>query len=136
AMARQDATLRVVPVPLAQALRLALSLKPRGDGQVTAQRELVTSLDNALDARRQRIIVSHSTVNWVKWAAVIVLAFLMLIAIAFVHSDNRVTAALALGIFAAAVATTFVLIAAQDRPFSGQFGVKPDALVQVRPAVR
>jgi hypothetical protein len=133
AMARQNATLTVVPAPLAQALQLALSLKPSGDGQTTAQRDLVSSLENALDARRQRIIVSHSTVNWVKWAAVIVLAVLTLLAIAFVHSDNRVTAALAMGVFAAAVAITFVLIASQDRPFSGQFGVKPDVLQQVRP---
>src|SRR3954451_15895132 len=136
AMERQDATLTVVPVPLAQALQLALSLKPSSDGQTTAQRDLVTSLENALDARRQRIIVSGSTVNWIKWAAVITLAALTLLAIAFVHSDNRVTAALAMGVFASAVAITFVLIAAQDRPFSGQFGVKPDALVQVRPNVQ
>jgi hypothetical protein len=133
AMARQDATLKVVPVPLAQALQLALSLKPAGDGQTTAQRDLVTSLENALDARRQRIIVSASSVNWVKWAAVIALAALTLLAIAFVHSDNRVTAALAMGVFASAVAITLVLIGSQAHPFSGQFGVKPDALVQVRP---
>jgi hypothetical protein len=72
-------------------------------------------------------------VNWVKWAAVISLAVLTLLAIAVVHSGNRVTAALAMGVFASAVAVTFVLIAAQDRPFSGQFGVKPDTLLQVRP---
>ena len=136
AMERQNATLRVVPVQLAQALQLALSLNPKTDGQTTAQRDLVTSLENALDARRQRIIVSGSTVNWAKWAAVIALAVLTLVAIAFVHSDNRVTAALALGVFACSVAVTLVLIASQDRPFSGQFGVTPDALVQVRPNVR
>jgi hypothetical protein len=101
-----------------------------------AQRDLVSSLENALDARRQRIIVSHSTVNWVKWAAVIALGLLTVLAIAFVHSGNRVTTALAMGIFATAVAITLVLIASQDRPFSGQFGVKPDALLQVRPSAR
>src|SRR3954447_23094108 len=136
AMARQNATLTAVPQSLAQALKLVVSLRPAGQGQVTAQRDLLSSLENALDARRQRIIVSGSTVNWVKWAAVIGLAALTLLAIAFVHSDNRVTAALAMGVFASAVAITFVLIAAQDRPFSGQFGVKPDALVQVRPNVQ
>lgn len=133
AMESQSATLTVVPTALAEALRLALRLKPRGEGQATAQRELVSSLQDALDARRQRIIVSRSTTNWVKWAAVIMLGVLTLLAIAFVHSDNRRTAAIAMGVFAAAVAVTLVMIASQDRPFSGQFGVKPDALLQVLP---
>jgi len=48
-----------------------------------------------------------------------------LLAIVFVHSGNRVTAALAMGVFAAAVAVAIVMIAAQDRPFAGQLGVNP-----------
>lgn len=103
AMARQNATLTVVPAQLASALQLALALKPSDPGQVEAQRELVTSLQSALDARRQRIILSSSSVNWVKWVGLIALAALTLIAIAFVHSDNRLTAALAMGVFAAGV---------------------------------
>jgi len=133
AMARRHATLTVISIPLARALDYAIKLHPHGEGQVTAQGELVTSLENALDARRQRIIISGSTVSWVRWTAVIALAVLTLLAIAFVHSDHRLTAAIAMGVFAAAVAVTLVLIAAQDRPFSGQFGVKPDVLLQVLP---
>ena len=91
------------------------------------------SLQSALDARRQRIIVSESSVNWVKWTGVILVALLTLVAIAFVHSDNRLTAGLAMGIFAAAVAVSLMLIAAQARPFNGQFAVRPDALIQVMP---
>jgi hypothetical protein len=56
-----------------------------------------------------------------------------LIAIAFVHSGNRLTAALALGLFSAAVAASLMLIVAQESPFSGPFAVKPDVLVQVEP---
>jgi hypothetical protein len=33
----------------------------------SAQREIITALDSALDARRQRIIVSQAEVNSVKW---------------------------------------------------------------------
>ena len=57
--------------------------------------------------------------NWVKWSAVVLLSALTLLAIVFVHSGNRVTAALAMGVFAAAVAVAIVMIAAQDRPFAG-----------------
>ena len=48
-----------------------------------------------------------------------------------VHSDNRLTAALAMGLFASAVAVSVILIAAQQRPFSGE--VRPDALIEVIP---
>ena len=133
AMAHQRATLTVVPAPLAQSLQLAIGLSPRTEGQKAAQREIVDSLQTALDARRQRIIVSESSVNWVKWTGVTLVALLTLIAIAFVHSGNRLTAALAMGIFAAAVGVSLMLIAAQERPFSGQFAVRPDVLIQVMP---
>jgi hypothetical protein len=134
AMADQRATLTVVPAPLAHALRLALSLHPAGAGEATGQRELVSSLQNALDARRQRIIISRSSVNWVKWLGVVALAVLTLCAIACVHCGNRVTAAVALGLFGGAVAITLVLIASNARPFSGEFGIKPDVLLQAQPA--
>lgn len=133
AMAHQRATLTVVSAPLAEALQLAVGLSPGTDGQRAAQREIVASLQSALDARRQRIIVSESSVNWVKWFGVILVALLTLIAIAFVHSGNRLTAALALGLFSAAVAASLMLIVAQASPFSGPFAVKPDVLVQVEP---
>jgi hypothetical protein len=133
AMAEQHASLNAIPVPLAEALDLALRFVPQGQGQVIAQRELVASLQSALDARRQRIIVSGSRINAVTWAALFSLATLALLAIAFVHSPNRTTAAVAMGIFATAVAVVVVMLAAQDRPFSGQLGLDPDVLEQVLP---
>ena len=133
AMAHRRATLTVISVPLAEALQLAVGLSPRTEGQKTAQREIVDAIQSALDARRQRILVSESSVNWVKWSGVILVALLTLVSIAFVHSDNRLSAALAMGIFSAAVAVSLMLIAAQQRPFSGEFAVRPDALVEVAP---
>jgi cytochrome bd-type quinol oxidase subunit 2 len=134
AMRDQRASLTAVPTALAQALQLALRIDPVNQSQVTAQRELVSSLQNALDARRQRIIVSEGTINWVKWLAVIALGALTLIAVACVHADNRRTAAIAMAIFGSAIAVTFLLMASQALPFNGEFGVKPDALLQVAPS--
>jgi hypothetical protein len=133
AMARGDATLTVIPVALDRALRLGLNLTPRTEGQKTAQREIVASVQTAFDARRQRIILSESSVNWVKWTGVILVGIFTLIAIAFVQSGNRLAAALALWLFASAMACSLVLIASQDRPFSGQFRIRPDLLEQVAP---
>lgn len=132
-MARQRATLTLTPAPLAEALQLSLALTPRGDGQVAAQRELVASLQNALDARRQRIIISRSTVSWIKWTWLLLQALCTLLAIAMVHSDNRTTAAIAMAIFATGVAVSVVLIASYNRPFTGAIAVRPDVLLQVMP---
>ena len=133
AMAEQHADLTAVPTSLAQALQLAIALEPHSEGQKVAQREMVAALGNALDARRERILVSESRINWAKWAGVALLAALTLLAIAFVHSERPATALIALGIFASAVAVCLLMIASQDRPFAGPFAVKPDPLVQVIP---
>ena len=136
AMASEHATLKAVPAPLAEALRLSLALRPHSEGQKVAQREMVVALETALDARRERIIVSESRVNWAKWTGVVLLAALTLLAIALVHSEKRATTAITMGIFASAVAVCLLMIASQDRPFAGPFAVKPDALVQVIPGAR
>ena len=133
AMSRHSATLTMIPAPLAEALQLTLSLKPASDGQVIAQRELVSALENALDARRQRIIVSQSTVDWVKWCSVLLQAVCAMLAIAMVHSDNRVAATVATTLFATGVAVSIVLVAAHAGPFSGEISVGPDLLRQVMP---
>jgi hypothetical protein len=136
AMASQHATLTAVPASLTEALQLAVALEPHSEGEKVAQREMVAALETALDARRDRIIVSESRVNWAKWTAVVLLAALTLLAIAFVHSERPATTAIAMGIFASAVAVCLLMIASQDKPFAGPFAVKPDPLVQVMPAAR
>jgi hypothetical protein len=132
AMARREVTLAVLPGPLSEALQRTLTITPRSKGQEVAQRELVGSVQRAFDARRDRIILSESGINGLKWAGVITLAVMMLVAIAFVH-PNRVGSLAAMGLFAAAASACFVLLAAQDEPFAGPFRVEPDALVQVMP---
>ena len=132
-MAIQSATLEVASPPLAEALQLALSFVPNNEGQIVAQREIVTAVENALDARRQCIILSRSSVNWVKWSCLFAQAICMFVAIAIVHSHDRIAAGIALGIFATGVSVSMLLIASHDRPFSGEISVKPDVLLQVRP---
>jgi hypothetical protein len=133
AMARQRATLTIAPPALVEALQLTLALTPRGEGQSAAQREMVASLQNALDARRQRIMISQSSVNWVKWTGLLLQALCTLLAIALVHSDNRFSAALAMALFATGVAVSLVLIASHNRPFTGEISVGPEVLLHVMP---
>jgi hypothetical protein len=130
-MAHGTATLQVIPYSLAEALQLTLALTPSSQGQQTAQREITTALENASDSRRQRIIISHLQVDWVKWLCLALLAVCALVAIAMVHSDDRVTSAIAMGLFGIGVAASLLLILAHDRPFIGKLSVRPDPLLQV-----
>jgi multisubunit Na+/H+ antiporter MnhC subunit len=56
-----------------------------------------------------------------------------LIAIAMVHSDNRLTCAIALTLFATGIAMSVLLIGAYTRPFAGDISVGPHLLQQVSP---
>jgi hypothetical protein len=133
-MARQEASLRAAPAPLAEALKLVVSIAPQGAGQETAQREIVDALQLALDARRQRIITSQAEVNPVKWWSLYLQAICEMLVIALVHCDNRLTSGIALGLFASGVAASVLLIAAHDRPFTGQISIDPGPLLQIMPA--
>jgi hypothetical protein len=132
-MAKKTANLSVIPPDLSQALELIVSVTPSSQGQQIAQREIVTELEVALAARSQRIIISQSQVNPLKWSSLLVQAGCALLAIAFVHCENRISAALMMGLFATGVATSLLLIAAHDRPFIGEFKVRPDPLLQIMP---
>jgi hypothetical protein len=114
-----------------EGLQYTLSFKAADENQTTAQREIVNGLEKAMEARRQRIVISQSTVSTVKWAAILLAALCALIAIAMVHSDNRLTCAIALTMFATGVAVCVLMIAAYTRPFTGEISVRPDILQQV-----
>src|SRR5262245_8531498 len=133
AMARGEATLTLAPPALVEALRMTLKLNPQGEGQTAAQREIVASLQSALDARRQRIILSRSSINWVKWTALLLQAALTLLTVALVHSDNRLANRTILTIFATGIGVAVVLLASHSRPFTGEISVTPAVILQVMP---
>jgi hypothetical protein len=134
AMERQDASIATAPETLVEALRVALRDVPSTGGQITIQHELARSIQDALQARRDRILISRSSINWVKWSGLAVQAVLLLVTIAMVHCDHPGTAAVAMGIFATAVATSALLIASHARPFTGEISVRPDILREIIPS--
>jgi hypothetical protein len=132
-MAQGSVALNVTPHFLSDALGLTLGLTPNTDGQRIAQREIASAIENALDARRQRILISESGVNLVKWSCLFLQAICALVAIAMVHSDDRRAAAITMAIFATGVGASALLITAHDRPFVGELSVGPGPLLQVMP---
>ena len=135
-MGQGAVTLLISPPALNKALQFTLSLPVATPGQQTAQREVAASLEHALEARRQRILISRSEVSGVKWLCLSFLAVCLLFAIAFVHCENRLTSAVAIGLFSAGLATTMLLILSHDRPFTGEIALTPEPLLQVMPADR
>jgi hypothetical protein len=84
----------------------------------------------ALDAQRQRLLISQTSVSGIKWFVFMVLAGLIELTIAMIHVENRGTKAITLLIFATAVAVSTLLIMAYDRPFGGGVSVTPAALLK------
>ena len=134
AMQKQNATLATISQSLAKAQDLTLRFAPQTPGQTEAQKEIGTLIGQALDARRQRIIISDSRVNAVKWFALLGLSLVMLIAIACVHSANRSGALLAMTLFGVAAAVVFTMLVAEDEPFTGHLGESPQLLQEVSPS--
>jgi hypothetical protein len=62
-MAHRAITLTTAPHALSEALQFTLSLHPADAGQQIAQREILSALENAMDARRQRPTISQSQVT-------------------------------------------------------------------------
>ena len=62
-MAHRAITLTTAPHALSEALQFTLSLHPADAGQQIAQREILSALENAMDARRQRLTISQSQVT-------------------------------------------------------------------------
>jgi hypothetical protein len=130
-MAHQRATLSPLPTALIGALHDTLAMAPADDSERAARPEMVRALHSALDARRQRIVISESAVGSVKWVGILLQGFCTLVAIAMVHSDNRRACAMTLMLFATGIALSVLLIAAYSRPFMGENSVGPDLLKQV-----
>jgi hypothetical protein len=131
-MARQRATLSTLSTALTEELHDTLAQKPTNDSQRAAQPEMLKALHNTLDARRQRIAISESGMGTVKWVGIILQGLCTLIAVAVVHSDNRLACAIAVTLFATGMALSVLLIAAYGRPFTGEISVGPELLQQVQ----
>ena len=91
AMAAGAETLRSYPRAMAKAVTELLSMNPAHSGQQLAIEHAVQAMERALDARRQRILISQASVGAVRWFVLMVLAGLIQITIAMVHAGSRRT---------------------------------------------
>jgi hypothetical protein len=111
-----------------------LSFSPVQANQKLAQQRALVAIEQALEARRNRVLLSQAEIAPIQWAVILVLATLILVTIALVHIDRRLAMGVTLFIFSTAIAICLVLLAVSDRPFgAGGFTVRPTVLRAVVP---
>ena len=126
--------LRRLPHELMRGTMDLLAMTPTQPGQRLAQERALAAVEKALDARRQRILLSQVSVSAIKWLVIIVLAALIQVTIAMLHVDSGPATLITMFLFGTAMAVSMLLIMAYDQPFSsGGVRVLPTALQDVMP---
>jgi Protein of unknown function (DUF4239) len=129
AMLSGHASFQPLPPGLTDAVAALLSFAPSQPGQHVVQNRAVEALEQALEARRNRVLLSGAVIAPVQWLVIFLLDALALITIGMVHLDRRATAAVNMFVFSTAIAASVALLMINDRPFSaGGFTVEPTAL--------
>ncbi|GAA4896858.1 DUF4239 domain-containing protein [Actinomycetospora straminea] len=132
-MAGGDATLTIAPSRLVAVQARTLTLPVTTEGQRVAQDRLVTAVDQALEARRARLVLSGSAIDPLRLTALYLVAVTTLAAMGAIQADRLRRAGVALFLLATAMALALTLLCAQAAPFAGYFAIDPELLVQVRP---
>ncbi|HTI80567.1 MAG TPA: hypothetical protein VL614_08985 [Acetobacteraceae bacterium] len=131
-MLQGHASLRKLPEGLPDALKTLLTFVPQQPGQQVAQDHAATAIERALNARRNRIVLSQAAISPAQWAVIFVLDSLILLTIAMLHVGRHVTTVVNLFVFSTAVAACVVLLMINDRPFtSGGITVLPTSLQEI-----
>jgi Protein of unknown function (DUF4239) len=126
AMASGRATLQSIAVGLAEAMTTLLSFTPAQSNQQLAQQRALVAIEQALEARRNRVLLSQAEIAPIQWIAIIVIAVLILITLAMVLVEHRLARAITMFIYSTAIAMCLVLLLVYDRPFgAGGFVIRP-----------
>lgn len=132
AMGRGEASLQAIPTGLTDAMAAVLSFTPTQPAQQLAQERALMAIENAFEARRDRIRLSQVQIAPIQWVVIIVLTILILMTIAMIHIDNRTAMAATMVIFSTAIALCLVLLMIYDRPFAfGGVTMAPTTLREV-----
>jgi hypothetical protein len=93
--------------------------------RTTDNEDLHDAITAAASAREQRIRIATNRMLSARWSIVIVLGALALLAIGLLHAEHRRARAVAIGMVTFAIASCFVILFAQVRPFVGALALRP-----------
>jgi hypothetical protein len=118
AMGRFEASLRVDPVGLTNAVAALLSFSTVQPQQTLAQQRTLDALAEAYDARVNRIRISYVEIGDIQWMAIFVLAGLIILTTGLIHIGRPRAMATTLVIFATATGVCLTMLMTYDRPFA------------------
>lgn len=102
-----------------QTIRLhLLAADSRGVSSVLVGK-MISDFDELQDARTKRLAIGTGDIQLLKWAQVIMLGLMSLVAIAFVHRDKPRAGRTALKIFTVAAAAAIWLVLLHSAPYHG-----------------
>ena len=134
AMASGRASLQSIAAGLAEAMTALLSFTPVQSNQQLAQQRALVAIEQALEARRNRVLLSQAEIAPIQWIAIIVIAVLILITLAMVLIEHRLASAITMFIYSTAIAVCVVLLLVYDRPFgAGGFVIQPTVFRYIIP---
>lgn len=116
---------------LVSALEYMRAWRPDDYWQRLRQQEIVSALEQVRAARRERILISEGDIGTVRFAALAIIALCLLTLSAIVHSANRRACGIALILCATVIGTALLPLAAYSNPFSGDYSVGPQVLLEV-----
>ncbi|MGA7326481.1 MAG: DUF4239 domain-containing protein [Rhodomicrobium sp.] len=123
---------RVEAAGLINAINGLLAFTPTQPNQQLAQRGAIDAIEQALEARRNRIRLSETEIAPIRWAVIFVMVTLVLMTTAVIHIGRPAAMATALFIFSTAAAACLVLLMVNDRPFAaGGVTITPEAFREI-----
>ena len=126
--------LQTIAVELREAMTILLSFTPVQSNQQLAQQRALVAIEQALEARRNRVLLSQAEIAPIQWIVIIGLAVLLLITLAMVLIQERLAMAITMFIYSTGIALCLVLLMVYDRPFGvGGFIVQPTVLRDIMP---
>ena len=89
------------------------------------------ALKTAADGRMERIRLSHYRMSRARWAVVVWLGVLLVVAMGLLHAKHRHGRGVALTFVALAIAVCFIILFAHGRPFVGQNALQPTEMQEL-----
>jgi hypothetical protein len=131
-MAIGRANQRTEPPGLTEAMAALLSFAPTESDKELAQQRAVAAVEQAFEARRNRIRLSQAEIAPIQWSVIFILAILILATTAMIHIGKPAAMAATLFIFSTAVAACVILLLQNDRPFAaGGITLTPTAFREI-----
>ncbi|MCC5970833.1 MAG: hypothetical protein JJU15_12870 [Pararhodobacter sp.] len=111
-----------------QSIRLSLLAADEAGVSPVLLGKMIADFDELQDARTRRLAIGKGTIQVLKWALVVMLALMSLVAIAFVHRDKPRAGRAALTIFTVAASSAIWLVLLHASPYSGSVRIVSSAI--------